>query len=68
MKRYVFIILVMFSSFFSVAQVKLHPENSHYFSYNGKPTILIASTEHYGAVINSDFDTKNIWINYPMQD
>ena len=58
MKRYIFIILVMFSSFFLVAQIKLHPENPHYFSYNGKPTILIASTEHYGAVINSDFDYK----------
>ncbi len=36
--------------------VALHPENPHYFSYNGKPTILITSGEHYGAVINLDFN------------
>ena len=34
----------------------LHPDNSHYFLYRGKPTILITSAEHYGAVLNLDFD------------
>jgi hypothetical protein len=34
----------------------LHPENSHYFSYKKKPTIIITSGEHYGAVLNLDFD------------
>ncbi|QGY47167.1 hypothetical protein GM418_26935 [Maribellus comscasis] len=34
----------------------LHPENSHYFIYKSKPTILITSAEHYGAVLNSAFD------------
>ena len=38
------------------APVSLHPENSHYFLYQGKPTILITSGEHYGAVLNLDFD------------
>ena len=33
----------------------LHPENPHYFLWRGKPTILITSAEHYGAVINRDF-------------
>ena len=36
----------------------LHPQNSHYFSYKGKPTILITSAEHYGAILNTDFDYK----------
>lgn len=36
--------------------IKLHPGNPHYFSFRGKPTILITSGEHYGAVINPDFD------------
>ena len=43
------------------AQVKpiaLHPVNPHYFVYNGKPTILITSGEHYGAVMNPDFNYK----------
>jgi hypothetical protein len=34
----------------------LHPDNPHYFLYRGKPTILITSAEHYGAVLNLDFD------------
>jgi len=36
--------------------VSLHPENQHYLSYQGKPTILVTSAEHYGAVLNLDFD------------
>ena len=38
--------------------IKLHPENGHYFLWRGKPTILITSAEHYGAVLNSSFDYK----------
>jgi len=36
--------------------LQLHPENHHYFMFRGKPTILITSGEHYGAVLNLDFD------------
>ena len=36
--------------------IKLHPSNPHYYLFNGKPTILITSAEHYGAVVNKDFD------------
>lgn len=36
--------------------LRLHPQNSHYFMFNGKPTVLISSAEHYGAVMNADFD------------
>lgn len=36
--------------------VCLHPENPHYFLFRGKPTVLVGSTEHYGAVLNLDFD------------
>ncbi len=36
--------------------IQLHPENPHYFLFRGKPTILITSAEHYGAVINKEFD------------
>lgn len=38
--------------------IKLHPQNPHYFLYNGKPTILVGSGEHYGSVINQGFDYK----------
>ena len=34
----------------------LHPDNPHYLLFRGKPTVLITSGEHYGAVLNRDFD------------
>jgi len=38
--------------------ISLNPLNPHYFNYKGKPTLLITSGEHYGAVMNPDFDYK----------
>ena len=37
--------------------IALH-DNPHYFQWRGKPTILITSGEHYGAVMNLDFDYR----------
>jgi hypothetical protein len=34
----------------------LHPENPHYFLFRDKPMVIITSGEHYGAVLNLDFD------------
>lgn len=36
--------------------ISLHPDNPHYFLFRGKPTFLLTSAEHYGAVLNLDFD------------
>jgi hypothetical protein len=36
--------------------IQLDSRNPHYFSYKGKTIALIGSGEHYGAVINADFD------------
>jgi hypothetical protein len=36
--------------------IKLHPDNPHYFLFRDRPTVLITSGEHYGAVLNKDFD------------
>ena len=36
--------------------IRLHPDNPHYFLFRGKPTVLVTSAEHYGAVLNLDFD------------
>lgn len=36
--------------------IALHPDNPRYFLFRGKPTFLITSGEHYGAVVNRDFD------------
>jgi hypothetical protein len=38
--------------------IRLHPGNPHYLEFRGKPTVLITSAEHYGAVLNLDFDYK----------
>jgi hypothetical protein len=47
-------ILVAFN--LSSQPISLHPYNPHYFLFKGKPTILIGSGEHYGSVINPDFN------------
>ena len=36
--------------------LRLHPENPHYFEFRGRPTVVVTSGEHYGAVLNLDFD------------
>jgi hypothetical protein len=38
--------------------LRLHPENPRYFLFRGKPTVVITSGEHYGAVLNLDFDYR----------
>jgi hypothetical protein len=38
--------------------IRLLPKNPHYFVFRGKPTVLITSGEHYGAVMNRDFDFR----------
>ena len=36
--------------------VTLHPKNPHYFLFRGQPLLIVSSGEHYGAVLNPDFD------------
>ena len=51
--------LLLGSVFGAAAQgngLQLHPENPHYFLWRGQPTIFITSGEHYGAVLNLDFN------------
>ncbi len=40
----------------SAPPLALHPDNPHYFLFRGKPAFLLTSGEHYGAVLNGDFD------------
>lgn len=63
MKKYphLFALLILFfltniTLYAQVNPISLHPDNSHYFLYKGKPMVLITSGEHYGAVMNPDFD------------
>ncbi len=36
--------------------IRLHHDNPRYLFWRGKPTVLITSAEHYGAVMNKAFD------------
>ena len=61
MTIYLLFALTLFFVVFAVQSARatpfqLHPENPHYFLFRGEPTLLITSAEHYGAVLNADFD------------
>ncbi|HZU39244.1 MAG TPA: DUF6298 domain-containing protein [Gemmataceae bacterium] len=49
-------LLFLPGSLLAAGPIRLHPSNPHYFLFRGKPTILLTSGEHYGAVLNLDFD------------
>src|SRR5512133_2685984 len=49
-------VVVVPGSALAARTLGLHPANPHYFLFRGKPTVLITSGEHYGAVLNRDFD------------
>jgi hypothetical protein len=42
----------------AAAPIRLHPENPRWFEWRGKALALITSAEHYGAVLNLDFDYR----------
>ena len=50
----IFFLLIAGTSYAQV--IRVDSTNPHYFSFKGKPILLITSAEHYGAVINQDFD------------
>ncbi|MCB1100467.1 MAG: hypothetical protein KDN22_33190 [Verrucomicrobiae bacterium] len=57
--RYFTLLLALFLGWQNAsvaAPIRLHSENSRYFQWDGEPTILITSGEHYGALLNSAFD------------
>lgn len=46
------------SSLEDAPPIQLSSKNPHYFLFRGKTVALITSGEHYGAVLNGDFDYK----------
>jgi hypothetical protein len=40
----------------AIQGLRLYPENPRYLEFRGEPTVLITSGEHYGAVVNADFN------------
>ncbi|HYG33550.1 MAG TPA: hypothetical protein VEC99_02120 [Clostridia bacterium] len=42
----------------STQPFRQHPKNPHYFEWRGRAMALVTSAEHYGAVLNLDFDFR----------
>jgi hypothetical protein len=47
---------VLTATILQAQPVRLHPDNPHYYLFQGKPAVLITSAEHYGGVVNGAFD------------
>ncbi len=45
--------------------INLHPANHRYYEFRGKPTVLITSAEHYGAVLTSISNTESTLTPFP---
>jgi hypothetical protein len=56
MQRSVLLLLLAAVASARAEPIRAHPANHHYYLFRGKPTVLITSAEHYGAVINRAFD------------
>jgi len=54
--KYLNVVLLLLAMVAAGEPIKVHPANPHYYLFNGQPTVLITSAEHYGAVVNLDFD------------
>jgi|WetSurMetagenome_2_1015567.scaffolds.fasta_scaffold00002_38 hypothetical protein len=55
-KTFTGFLLTFTCAILSAQPVSLHPENPHYLLFKGKPVVVVSSGEHYGSVINPDFD------------
>ncbi len=53
---FTFLLITILTSGVFSQPIGLHPKNPHYLLYKGKPTVLVTSAEHYGAVLNTAFD------------
>jgi hypothetical protein len=54
-----FLIFGVSISLVTAAQpLSLSPDNPHYFQFRGQPLVIITSGEHYGAVLNQDFNYR----------
>jgi hypothetical protein len=49
------VLVALFASL-AAEPIRINPRNPHYFLWNGKANVLVTSAEHYGAVVNGDFD------------
>ncbi len=50
------LLLLAAAGMLAAQPLRLHPRNPHYFEFRGRPAVLVTSGEHYGAVLNLDFN------------
>lgn len=50
------LVLLVMAPAAAAEPIRLHPDNPHYFLFRGRPTVMITSAEHYGAVLNGAFN------------
>ena len=55
---FAFVLAVAAATAVAGEPLALHHENPAYLTFRGKATILVGSGEHYGAVVNRDFDDR----------
>ena len=55
-KRFTTAVLAFAMSAAVAQPIRLHPDNPRYFHFGGTSEVLITSGEHYGSVLNPDFD------------
>jgi hypothetical protein len=56
MMRTAALILLLLGVGANAQTISIDPANPHYYFFQGKPTVLVTSAEHYGAVVNLEFD------------
>jgi hypothetical protein len=56
--RCVALVALLVSTALASTTIRVHPDNPRLFQWRGKTTVLVGSTEHYGAVLNLDFDYR----------
>jgi len=54
--RFVLVCTAIPSAMNAAEVIGIHPDNPRYFQWRGQAMVLVAAGEHYGAVINPDFD------------
>jgi hypothetical protein len=63
MLRHLLLSVILLGTFWGKAQpLALYTDNPRYFAYKDQPIVLVGSGEHYGAVLNPDFDYKTYFV------
>lgn len=61
-RRFLFLLAVLCAAFIApgaaAPPIRVHSANPHYLEWQGRLFLVVTSGEHYGAVLNADFDWR----------